>query len=374
MSIAENHLTEQIEAKAREIHSDAYPMSIGELMSLYRDDELDIHPDFQRFFRWSDVQKSKFIESLLLGIPIPSIFVSQREDGVWDVVDGVQRLSTIFEFTGILKDRDGKSRSPSQLVATDYLPSLEGMVWEDKGNPASAFPDSLRRDFKRAKLDLNIIKKQSDESTRFDLFERLNTLGSQLSEQEIRNCLLIMIDPKFYEWLEGLSGESAFQETLVLTDRALDERYDMELALRFIVLICEPEDQLRSVRDVSSYLTERMKKIATDSKFDRKKVKRVFRLTFEAIQSALGTEGFTRPAGTRGRGGFLVSVFEVLAMGLGWNIMESPDCVPTPDVIKKTADALWEDPIFRRHSRSGVSAKSRLPNLVPLGRRLFQVK
>jgi uncharacterized protein with ParB-like and HNH nuclease domain len=50
--------------------------------------QINIHPEFQRFFRWSPQQKSKFIESLLLGIPIPSIFVSQTEDGTWEVVDG----------------------------------------------------------------------------------------------------------------------------------------------------------------------------------------------------------------------------------------------------------------------------------------------
>src|ERR1039457_4674894 len=121
-------LESDIEAKAQEIHADAYPMSIGELLSLYRDGELDIHPEFQRFFRWSDVQKSKFIESILLGIPIPSIFVAQRDDGVWDVVDGVQRLSTIFEFTGILRNDLDQLYAPLLLIGTDYLPNLDGMV------------------------------------------------------------------------------------------------------------------------------------------------------------------------------------------------------------------------------------------------------
>ena len=122
-----DRLLSQIDARSREIQTDAYPMSIGELMSLYRDGELDIHPEFQRFFRWSNVQKSKFIESILLGIPIPSIFVSQRDDGVWDVVDGVQRLSTVFEFVGILRDVNGTMLPPSSLVGTEYLPDLKGM-------------------------------------------------------------------------------------------------------------------------------------------------------------------------------------------------------------------------------------------------------
>jgi uncharacterized protein with ParB-like and HNH nuclease domain len=236
----QDSLTNEIEARAKEIHTDSYPMSIGELMSIYRDGELDIHPEFQRYFRWSVVQKSKFIESILLGIPIPSIFVSQREDGVWDVIDGVQRLSTIFEFAGMLKDEAGALRSASTLVGTDYLPALEGKVWEDEQRPDRAFPSSLRLDFKRRKLDLKIVKKESDPNAKYDLFERLNTLGSQLSDQEVRNCLLVMIDRTFYAWLEELSGIKAFQEAVALTERALQERYDMELVLRFLVLCRVP--------------------------------------------------------------------------------------------------------------------------------------
>ena len=91
-------LEEQIASRAREIKTDGYAMSIGEVASLYRDNDMDIHPEFQRIFRWKSPQKSRLIESILLGIPVPPIFVSQRDDGVWDIIDGVQRLSTIFEF------------------------------------------------------------------------------------------------------------------------------------------------------------------------------------------------------------------------------------------------------------------------------------
>src|ERR1019366_502970 len=132
-------LYKDVMSKAKEIHTDAYPMSIGELMSLYRDKELDIHPEFQRFFRWSDLQKSRLVESILLGIPIPSIFVAQREDGVWDVVDGVQRLSTIFEFTGILRNDLDKVYPPLPLIGTDYLPNLDGMVWQDDSKADHTF-------------------------------------------------------------------------------------------------------------------------------------------------------------------------------------------------------------------------------------------
>ena len=98
----------EIDEARAEIRTDSYAVSIGEWISLYEKNELDIHPEFQRFFRWSLEQKSRLVESILLGIPIPQIFVAQRPDGIWDVVDGVQRLSTIYQLAGILRDEKGK--------------------------------------------------------------------------------------------------------------------------------------------------------------------------------------------------------------------------------------------------------------------------
>src|ERR1700744_1554326 len=97
MPATSHSLEEQITEARLSISTDGYPMSIGELTNLYRDNELEIHPEFQRFFRWTAIQKSRLVESLLLGIPIPSIFVSQTETGIWEVVDGLQRMSTILE-------------------------------------------------------------------------------------------------------------------------------------------------------------------------------------------------------------------------------------------------------------------------------------
>ena len=143
-------------------------MSIGELINLYKDEELDIHPEFQRVFRWSDYQKTKLIESIMLNIPIPQIFVSQSEDGTWDVIDGVQRLSTIFQFVGILKDENGKKLEPLVLQATDNLPSFAGMKWQ--GENDLVFTKEQQLTLKRARLDVVIIKKESDLNTKPELF------------------------------------------------------------------------------------------------------------------------------------------------------------------------------------------------------------
>ncbi len=193
-------LQEEIDKTRQEIRTDGYSMSIGEWISLYQNDEIDIHPDFQRFFRWSNHQKSTFIESILLGIPIPPIFVSQRDDGVWDVVDGVQRLSTIFEFVGILKtEEQQQNKSSIALQKTTYLPSLEGKKWDVPNDKENSFNQAQRLLIKRAKIAVNIVEKESDAMVKYELFQRLNTGGAIATPQEVRNCILLMLNEEYIE-------------------------------------------------------------------------------------------------------------------------------------------------------------------------------
>ena len=227
-------LEDQIASRAKEIHTDGYPMSIGEVLSLYNDGDMDIHPEFQRIFRWDEDQKSRLIESLLLRIPIPPIFVSQRPDGVWDIIDGVQRLSTIFEFIGVYRDEDGYLIEPSTLRATEYLPDLDGYRWERAGPNGKVFTDALRRDIKRAKLEFRIIRKESDENAKYDLFQRLNS-GTQLSPQEARNCLLVMLNRDMYGEIVRLSEQVDFAIVVPLSETQEGKAYRQELVLRFFV-------------------------------------------------------------------------------------------------------------------------------------------
>ncbi|MFT3886322.1 MAG: DUF262 domain-containing protein [Flavobacteriales bacterium] len=138
---ASEALQKEIDKARGDIRTDGYSMSIGEWASMYEKGELDIHPEFQRFFRWTNIQKSRLIESILLGIPIPQIFVSQRKDGIWDVVDGLQRLSTIFQLLGILKGENGAIESPLTLEGTSYLPKLHGFSWD--GAKSLSMPQKL---------------------------------------------------------------------------------------------------------------------------------------------------------------------------------------------------------------------------------------
>lgn len=364
-------LSEQIAAKRREIKTDGYPISIGEWISMYERSELDIHPEFQRFFRWTNEQKSALIESILLGIPLPPIFVSQREDGVWDVVDGLQRLSTIFQFVGILRNEHNKDVDPLVLQATKYLPALDGVLWEDPADRKSLGSD-LQLLIKRSKISASIVLKESDESAKYELFQRLNTGGSQLSPQEVRNCLLVMVNKSFFEWLKDLPTDENFALTTALSDRPLEEAYDVELALRFILLSTIDEVDVSSMGDVGAFLTDKMTVIAQDKRYKRVPAGKLFSDTFEVIAETLGDEAFKRYSKKKVRheGGFLLSLYEVIALGVAFNISRNTLCAKSK--IKERAQGVWGDKKFTDWATSGVTASRRLPRLIPYGRALFR--
>lgn len=224
----QEELLKQVIISRQEYITDGYSMSIGELISNYKEGEIDINPDFQRKFRWTDNQRSRLIESILIGVPLPSIFVYQNEKGIWEVVDGVQRISTILEFVGELKDENNQKLDPSVLTKTKMLPSLEGMTWQDIPK------EPLQIDFRRTKIEIKIIKSTSHPNAKFEVFQRLN-YSSVLSGQEFRNAVLIMLDKNVYNWLKDLAESKDYLDCLDLTERWKDEQYHYELVLRLFI-------------------------------------------------------------------------------------------------------------------------------------------
>lgn len=364
-------LKEELEKIRPNLRTDNYSMSIGELINLYESNEIEIHPEFQRFFRWSDIQKSRFIESILLGIPIPPIFVSQRDDGIWDVVDGLQRLSTIYQFMGKLKDAEGKLRDPLLLKKTKYLPSLDGKKWEDGDNPENSLDTSQRLDIKRAKIHVNIIQKESDAFAKYELFQRLNTGGSRLSDQELRNCLLVWVNKKIFNWMYELSQYKNFKECVSLTDGMMEEQYDMELISRFLVFRTIDEGQLKGIDELSEFLTDKITAIAQLEDFDYEKEGDAFKRTFDILYESTGGDSFQRFDRTKEKyiGGFYISPFEVLALGIGYNYQK----INNTEKVKSLISKFWKKDISSLKTGSGVSASTRIPSTIPYGRELFNI-
>lgn len=116
---------EAIESK--EIRTEAVDFSFGELLNLHRDGEIVIQPEYQRLFRWSNEQRSRLIESILLRLPIPPIFLIENENGVLELIDGLQRTSSVLQFL----DHNVISEPELVLEGCDILDAINGMKFND---------------------------------------------------------------------------------------------------------------------------------------------------------------------------------------------------------------------------------------------------
>jgi hypothetical protein len=286
-------------------------------------------------------------------------------------VDGLQRLSTIYQFVGILKDETDKPVEPLILEPTKYLPALKDYKWDDAKASSHSLDASQRLLIKRAKIGVSIILRESEPKAKYELFQRLNTGGSLLSDQEVRNAILVMINRDFYHWLKGLSSDSAFVESTAVSDRAVEEQYDMELALRFLVFLRMPEKQFKELGDIGDFLTDEAAKMAADAKYKRDEAEVTFHRTFALLQQELGSDAFRRydPSRQRFVGGFSVSAFEAVSLGVGHNYKS---LTKQPGLLRDRVQKLWTDPQFTDNSGSGVRASTRLPKIVPYGRTLFK--
>lgn len=367
ISMDEKEIISLVNDAKKEFITDGYSMSIGELISMYKDGEIIIDPDFQRAFRWSITQQTRFIESILIGVPVPSIFVFQNEDGKWEVVDGVQRLSTIFQFVGVLKgkDKDGEDLKPSVLEETKNLPFLKGMTWE-------SLPQKLQIDFKREnRIEVKIIKYLSDKNAKFEVFQRLNW-ATILSGQEYRNALLVMTNKHFYTWMVELSKYPNFQNCINLSDKLLEEKYDQELVLRLFVfsLFEYRKGKIDDfINECIFYEKNNLLEKVESNKFDLASEEQNFKRTFDLLFKAKGETVFQK----EGKGQqFLESYFESAAIGLYENI-ESYD-VSDIELIKSKINELEMQQGFIKYKEGGkgTNSEARIRNVIPFGKEYFR--
>ena len=351
-------------------------MSIGELINLYVDQEMDIHPKFQRLFRWTAYQKTRFIESVMLNIPIPPIFVSQNEDGIWDVVDGVQRLSTIFQFVGKLTGEKDELVEPLVLKGTKALPELEGISWDAVNDSSKSLPQDLKLDFKRSKIVVNIVKKESDPSAKYELFQRLNTGGSKLSEQEVRNCLMIMSNPKFYDFVYELSNNTQFIDTTPLSAKMIEEQYRMELVIRYLIAVnCDISSAKKDFSDFAPMLDEKTLELCNDKSFDFDYHKTLFDKVFTILTNLPGIykEDVFKKYSGRFSGAVLSSSFIIISVGIAKALMNAEKLNTSiyvsylPSKIKE----LYSQETFIKYTGNGIRAVDRYVNFVPFGEEYF---
>ena len=309
-------LINAIEGRIRKVHTQSLDLSFNELLDMYKNGELDISPDYQRLFQWSEGARSRFIESLLLEMPVPPIYVIEEEDGKYLLIDGLQRISSYLHLRGDLEARhlDPVVNKGEKLILADcdIVEELNGKTFDDLGT-------ALQIRLKRAFVRVEVIRKGSDPRFKYHMFKRLNTGGLLLSHQQLRNCTIRLLDPKFNDFIIKLSEEEVFINcTESLTQQDKLEAIDQELVLRFFAL---KNDRANFKHDVADFFTQYMEKVsdpAIDYDFDYLKERDLFLKTFSVLDKTLGEYAFTYVSQKTGNltKGFGVYHFEAFTVGL----------------------------------------------------------
>ncbi|WP_449121274.1 DUF262 domain-containing protein [Pseudomonas viridiflava] len=268
-------------------------------MNMHEDGDLFITPEYQRVFRWSDFQQTRFIESVLLGIPIPPIFVAEDGNGRWEVVDGLQRISTIFSFFGLLEampEKNNSTMSPGEMVR-----ELEGVTID-------TLPLKLKTTIKRAVCRVEIVRWDSNEDIRYELFNRLNTGASPLSDQEIRNCIFRSYAVDLNEVLRSVAKLPIYEELISPSTRKKDEMFLEELVLRYFAFK-HLDGEFKTT--VPQFLTEFMKSVSNGQmEFDLEEEKADFVDFVGFMSNNFGKEVF------RPKGNFALHIFDSLAYAI----------------------------------------------------------
>ena len=218
----------QLKDQRRTVDFDTFDIHMQQLISMLDTGQIQVSPAYQRKFRWSPERCSQFIESIMLGIPIPSLFMATNADSTWEVVDGVQRLSTIVKFAGTA-DLRRKLGLNGQLVLGDLqkLTNFNGLAMD-------SLPQNLQLHFWTRPVKVITLNDKSDTIVRYDLFERLNTGGVVLSSQEIRDCVF---RGEFANKLETWSKDRNFQTAVRLTPLQQRDATAEECVLRFFAFL-----------------------------------------------------------------------------------------------------------------------------------------
>jgi hypothetical protein len=215
------------------------PFSVFEYLRQLDKGKITIQPDFQRHQVWKRHQKSRFIESILLNFPLPPIYLNETKESNYIVIDGLQRSTAIKEFYN----------GDFALSDLEALPKYNTYFFED-------LPENLKSKFEDKKLTIFSLKPSTQMVVIYDLFNRINTGGTQLNRQEVRNCIFIGKSTKL---LKRLSEQTYFKKAIDygVKDTRMKDR---EVILRYIAFRWFDFKE-KYFGDMSGYVEAAMKKI-----------------------------------------------------------------------------------------------------------------
>ena len=321
------------------------PQNVSNLMDRLENKEIDLAPVFQRKKDlWDDERQSRLIESLMLRIPIPGFYFDTVREDEWKVIDGLQRLSAFQNYlVGEPKDDSGSDvLVKRKFTGLQYLKDFNGKTFDQ-------LPRQYIRRIKEASVTVYGVQKGTPDNVVYNIFQRINTGGLKLEDQEIRNA---MYHGKASELAERLAEDESFlaaTQYSVPSERMLDQEY----VIRFMAFT-ELDFSTEYNGDIDGFLINTMKKVNEYTEEDLERIKASFVKTMKYCHRILGKNAF-RTIGKDGRRGrinkALFEVFSVCFSELDEKQIRKIEI--KKDNFLEAYAALFDDNSFRSALRSG---------------------
>ena len=257
--------------EARRIRTQSADPTIRDLYNRYKENDLALDPDYQRHFVWDRIKSSRLIESVLLDVPLPIVYLAEEQDGSEEVIDGQQRLTSFFLFLD----------NEFALTGLEMRADLNGKRFD-------TLDRDLQRKLRQATLRTVTIKNDSSEDLKFEIFKRLNTGSVALNDQELRNC--VYAGP-YNKLLRELAADTDFMFLMGISKPETRMR-DVELVLRFAAFYHSTYLNYRA--PVKRFLNEEMKTHRNLSPGQADILRVAFKNSVQSIRSLLGTSAFKR--------------------------------------------------------------------------------
>lgn len=315
-------------------------LSFRELIARYDDNEL-VKPELQRYYVWDRVEASRFIDSVLLGLPVPSIFLAKTKDEKLLIIDGYQRLMTVRDFVkGVFSDDN-----------TQFVLSNSKRIHERwRGKSFAQLNEEDKRKIRNTTIHAIIFMQQHPspgDTSLYQIFERINTSGRSLLPQEIRNCVYQgPLNSLLFELNENKKWRSMWG------DEKRDSRMrDLELILRFFALsdelILESENAPYNI-SLKKYLNEYMGEHSVASEIDRFRQK--FNTTIDFVFSNFGTSAYHNisPSDQTKFIANLSSTVYDAVMIASWKLVQEGCHAAAPEAYQASKIKVLQDPEYQK--------------------------
>ncbi len=278
------------------------PTSISNIMDRLENKEFDLTPAFQRHGGlWNEVKQSQLIESLMLKIPLPAFYFDASKEDEWIVIDGLQRLTTFQNYLVGNKQEDGSSKK-SCFKGMQYLTDFNGKTFDE-------LPRQYIRRIKESSIVAYTVTQGTPDEVVFNIFQRINTGGIQLNDQEIRQALY---SGRGTDLLKELAERKEFQEATqfaVKSERMLDREY----VLRFLSFT-ELDYKKEYKGNIDNFLIKGLKKANNFNESDVERVTEQFIRVMNVCKDVFGKYAFRKYNKDFRRGPINKAIFEIWAI------------------------------------------------------------